>query len=70
MAYGPEYPCPAVQVLCVVVMDLQGEYYEEDYGEADGWGFASCTLAVLIMMFLFFSMPGSMCGSVLLTGGP
>ena len=30
-----------VQVPGVAVMDLQGEYYEEDSGGANGWGFAS-----------------------------
>ena len=41
MAYGPGHPCPAVQVLGVAVVDQQGEYYEEDYEGADGWGFAN-----------------------------
>ena len=40
-AYGPGHPCPAVQVLGIAAMDLQGEYYDEDYGGADGWGFSS-----------------------------
>ena len=39
--YGPGHPCPAVQVLGIVETDLQGEYYEEDYGGADGYGFGS-----------------------------
>ena len=41
MVYGLGHPCPIVQVPDVDVTDLQGEYYEEDYGRADGWGFAS-----------------------------
>ena len=41
MAYGSGHPCPSIQVPGVDAMDLQGEYYEEDYGGADGWGFAS-----------------------------
>ena len=40
-AYGPGHLCPAVPVLSVDVIDLQGEYYGEDYGGADGWNFAS-----------------------------
>ena len=40
-AYDPGHPCPAVQVPGVAMTDLQGEYYKEDYGGTDGWGFAS-----------------------------
>ena len=41
MAYGPGYPCSAVQVPGVAVTDPLDEYYEEDYRDADGLGFAS-----------------------------
>ena len=40
-AYGPRHPCPAVQVPGVGAANLPGEYYEEDYGGADVWSFAS-----------------------------
>ena len=35
-AYGLGHLCPAIQVPSVAVTDLQGDYYEEDYGGADG----------------------------------
>ena len=40
-SYSPGHPCLVVQVPGVAVTDLQGEYYKEDYGGADGWGIAS-----------------------------
>ena len=36
-AYGSGHPCPTIQVSGITAMDLQGEYYEEDYGGAEGW---------------------------------
>ena len=39
--YSRGHPCLAIQVPGVAATDLQGEYYEEGYGGADGLGFTS-----------------------------
>ena len=54
--YGPGHPCPVVPILGVDATNLQGEYYEEDYGGVDGCGFASEISTILFMMFLLVNI--------------